>query len=52
MQEHPIAGQEVLALSIPVVCTHCGVAVTDALDPELEAKLLDHLCADTRRWCA
>ena len=52
MQEHSTAGQEALALSIPVVCTNCKVVVTDALDPDLEAKLLDHLCADETRWCA
>ena len=52
MQQPASHGQEALALSIPVICTHCKVVVTDALDPELEAKLLDHLCADETRWCA
>ncbi len=52
MQQQPTAGQQTLAVSIPVVCTNCKVVITDALDPELEAKLLDHLCADEARWCA
>jgi hypothetical protein len=48
---YPDPQPEPLTLWVGLECCHCGQEVCDVLDPDLTAKLLNHLCGDPAKWC-